>query len=75
MSAVDIGLIFLSNYVLLIEFSGVLSTTSIMSGSGKGLIGLWLYKMGDSTDWTLKEAMQRKAQQVSTWFFILIEIR
>ncbi|CAL8115370.1 unnamed protein product [Orchesella dallaii] len=28
-----------------------------MSASGKGLIGLWLYRMGDSTDWTLKEGV------------------
>lgn len=35
-----------------------------MSGSGKGLIGLWLYRMGDSTDWTLKEGIPGKSRGV-----------
>lgn len=36
-----------------------------MSASGKGLIGLWLYRMGDSTDWTLKEGVPSKMREVS----------
>ena len=44
-----------------------------MSGSGKGFIGLWLYKMGDSQDWTLKESnpqQQRRLTQVNSSYFI-----
>jgi len=44
------------------EGQALINSVKKMTGSGKGLLGLWLYKMGDSTDWTLKESMNRKKQ-------------
>ncbi|XP_035713261.1 tryptophan 5-hydroxylase 1 isoform X1 [Folsomia candida] len=50
-----------------------------MSGSGKGLLGLWLYRMGDSTDWTLKESVGRnkepgKVGGIHTFNYVLVSI-
>lgn len=52
-----------SRWVSLERLSRIINFSLVMSGSGKGLLGLWLYRNGE--EWALKEASTPRVSVLS----------